>query len=59
MKKYQSIARWPSCLNFQDNTTTDEHETKEGAENVCWMLKKWGLGAEMVHFPIHTEIKPL
>ena len=59
MKKWKSIALWEHCHGFQDDTTTDTHETKEQAESVCRMLEKDGLGGERCHFPILTRVEPI
>jgi hypothetical protein len=59
MKKWKSIAIWDKCHGFQDNTTMDEHETKEEAEAVCKLLERDGLGGERIHFPLKTTVEEI
>lgn len=58
MKKWRSCAKWEEGhFYYCDDTTTDEHETKEQAEAVCKRLEKEGLGGERCHFPIKTWVE--
>ena len=58
-KNWRSIAIWDYSLKLQDNTSTDEHETREQAETVCRMLKRDGLGGQGKHFPLHTRVEEI
>jgi hypothetical protein len=63
MKKWKSIAKWPSktglyCSNG-DYITTDIHCTKEKAEAVCRLLKKEGFRGERQFFPLETIVEEI
>ena len=56
--RWLSCARWPHTLGFlNNNTTTDEHDTKEQAEAVCMMLTRNGLGGEGRIYPLQTWVE--
>lgn len=59
MPKYKSCARWESKHHFNDNMTTDIHDTLEAALFVIDELERSGLDGEKIHFPIHTWIERL
>ncbi len=42
---------------FYENTTKDQHETKEQAKAVCEALEREGLGGEKIWFPTKTWIE--
>lgn len=58
-KRFKSCARWEHKHGFQDDMTTDEHDTKAQALAVCEVLKRDGLGGERIHFPIDTWVEPV
>jgi len=53
---WQSNAEYGPEHGFDNNTTTDTHQTREQAEGVCRLLQREGLGGERIHFPIHTWV---
>lgn len=52
-----SCARWPHKHGFDNDLTTDTHDTKKQAEAVCNMLMRDGLGGERIHFPFETWVE--
>lgn len=56
MKKYTSNARWPQgTLNgYNNDVSTDTHETKQAAECVCEALEDEGFGGDGIVFPVET-----
>lgn len=57
MKKFQSCARWEEKHGFHENITKDQHDTQDGAESVCRLLSRDGLGREGIHFPVETWVE--
>lgn len=57
-KRWMSCARWPHKHGFQNDLTTDKHDTKEAAQAVCDMLMLHGLGGDRIHFPFETWVEP-
>lgn len=55
--RWRSCAEWDACHGFQDNKTTDLHDTPEQAAGVCRLLEKEGLGGERIHFPVRTWVE--
>jgi hypothetical protein len=56
--RWKSCAEWDACHGFENNMTTDTHDTKEAAEAVCRGLRREGLGGERIHFPLRTWVEP-
>jgi hypothetical protein len=54
--KWQSNAEWNPCYEFENNVTTDTHQTKEQAEAVCRGLMREGLGCGRIHFPVRVWV---
>jgi hypothetical protein len=60
MKKlFRSCAEWDPQHRFQNNTTTDDHATREQADVVCARLRREGLGGERIHFPKRTWVEAI
>jgi hypothetical protein len=57
MKSFQSCAEWEQKHGFYENTTKDQHDTKQQAQAVCALLEKEGIGGEKIWFPIRTWIE--
>lgn len=59
---YKSCAEWPKDAytnEFGTHVSTDEHQTKEQAEGVCRMLKKFGFAGVGKHFPLKTWVEKI
>ena len=59
MIKYTSNAKWPNTVSvsaWEDNVTTDTHDTLEAALVVCQKLMDTGLGGEREIFPIKVWV---
>ncbi len=58
---HRSIAVWPDTIKVGNiegkNESSDTHNTKEQADNVCTLLRKYGFGGEGKVFPISTRVE--
>lgn len=57
--RWRSCARWEHKHGFDNDLTTDEHDTKAQALAVCDGLRREGLGGERCHFPLDTWVEPI
>lgn len=57
MNRFTSVAEWDPKHGFQDNRTTDRHQSRAQAVAVCRMLELHGLGGERCHFPVRTWVE--
>ena len=56
--RFTSNAQWPEgTLDYQQNKTQDDHETKEQAQAVCNMLTQYGFGGDDIVYPIRTWVE--
>ncbi len=56
-RRWRSCARWAHKHGFQDDLTTDLHDSKGQAVAVCDMLMRNGLDGEECHFPLDTWVE--
>jgi len=57
--KWISEAKWPYPdvkMNNSENTSTDNHETKQHALDVVEMLETYGFGGDGNVFPVSTRV---
>jgi len=59
MPYFRSCAEWDKSIPgfHQNKITTDTHETKEQAEAVCNLLKRYGFGGCGAYYPIKTWVE--
>lgn len=60
---HKSIAVWPDTIKVGNvegkNESVDTHDSKEAAEAVCSMLKKYGFGGEGKVFPVSVRVEEI
>jgi len=59
---WKSIAVWPKPavnLMSEDNSSTDNHHSKEAAEAVCRFLRREGFGGDRKIFPLETRVEAI
>jgi len=60
---HRSIAVWPETISVGNvegkNESVDTHDSKDAAEAVCSMLKKYGFGGEGKVFPISVRVEEI
>jgi len=60
LKKFRSIAHWPTgAIGFDNDISTDEHDTEAEAQGVCDLLRRNGLGGDGKVFPLSTAVQPI